>query len=211
MAEDAHRSLIESATGGDPLAIDALLERHLPGLLTYVRLHLGTELAQREPPTDLVQSVCREVLENAGGFDYRGEGAFRNWLYKLALTKICDRQRYWHAKMRDRRREEGSASFTLRARDDSPSAVAIRGEDLEQLAAVFDRLPEDYRQVVSMAYVVGLSRREMAIEMGRSEAAVRKLLHRALARIGILMSFPETGLEDTGSAEIGVEPASEDG
>lgn len=182
--------LLRSASAGDGNSIEALLERHLPGLLAYVRLHAVGAPTIRDTPTDLVQSVCREVLQSASHFEYRGEGPFRNWLYKLALAKIQDRQRYWHAQKRAMARERSSVAFALRSPDSSPSEVAIREEDMQRLEQTFARLPPDYRKVVTLAYVVGLSRREIAAEMQRSEGAVRVLLHRAVARVGFLLSDP---------------------
>jgi RNA polymerase sigma-70 factor (ECF subfamily) len=132
--------------------------------------------------------VCRDVLQNAEGFEYRGEGAFRNWLYKKALAKICDRQRYWKAQKRDPARETQGPAFAIRSRDGSPSEIVILEEDMERLETAFAQLPPEHQRVVTLAYVVGLSRREIAAEMQRSETAVRSMLHRALARVGFLMS-----------------------
>ena len=46
-----------------------------------------------------------------------------------------------------------------------------------------DKLPEDYREALLLARVVGLSGREMAERMGRSESAVRTLLTRASIKL----------------------------
>ncbi|MBK8979789.1 MAG: sigma-70 family RNA polymerase sigma factor [Planctomycetes bacterium] len=188
--DDAHDSLVMEAAGGSPVAIEQLLQRHLPGLFTYVRLHLGAELSARDAPLDLVQSVCRDVLQNTAEFEFRGEGAFRHWLFRKAMATICDRQRYWRARKRSSDREVGDIVYTLRSNDRSPSEVAMREEDMQRLEVALRSLSEDHRQVVTLAFVVGLSRREIATVMNRSEAAVRSLLHRALARVGFLMSDP---------------------
>jgi RNA polymerase sigma-70 factor (ECF subfamily) len=71
--------------------------------------------------------------------------------------------------------------------------VAIRAEDMQQLEAAFARLPEDYRQVLVSSRILGLSHGEIAEEMGRSEGAVRVLLHRALVRLGWLLSGGRDG------------------
>ena len=57
--------LITSATGGDRAAITAVLERCLPGLLAYARLHAGERVLLQESGADIVQSVCRELLEGS--------------------------------------------------------------------------------------------------------------------------------------------------
>ena len=51
-------------------------------------------------------------------------------------------------------------------------------------------MPEEYREVITLAHLVGLSRAEIALQMGKSEGAVRVLLHRALARMSAILSGP---------------------
>ena len=75
---------------GDRRAVQQLLERHLPSLRAYVRLRAGAVIPRHESGSDLVQSVCRDVLENLDRFRYPGEAAFRAWLYATALRKIAD-------------------------------------------------------------------------------------------------------------------------
>ena len=65
--------LAQSASSGDRGALLELLERYLPELRAFIRLRTGPRLLARETPDDLVQSVCREVIGNLSGFDYRSE------------------------------------------------------------------------------------------------------------------------------------------
>jgi len=44
--------------------------------------------------------------------------------------------------------------------------------------------------VITLAHLVGLARAEIAQQMGKSEGAVRVLLHRALARMAAILSGP---------------------
>ena len=55
--------------------MEALLERLLPDLQRYVKRNVGDLLAAKESSSDLVQSVCRELLERLGSerFEYRGK------------------------------------------------------------------------------------------------------------------------------------------
>jgi RNA polymerase sigma-70 factor (ECF subfamily) len=56
-------------------------------------------------------------------------------------------------------------------------------ERIARLEAAFDRLPADYREVITLTRIVGLPHREVAEAMGRSETASRMLLYRALAEL----------------------------
>jgi len=192
-------ALVTAAAGGDTGAVQQLLQRHLPGLRAYVRLRAGATLRRHESSSDLVQSVCRDVLENMGRFRYPGEAAFRAWLYATALRKIADRAEYWRAAKRDPGREvpldaRGTATAPT-ATDDarlievyrasffSPSQAAMGREALARIEQAFEKLPEDYREVIVLSRVVGLSRTEIAERMGRTEASVRNLVSRALAEL----------------------------
>ncbi len=89
-AEREERSLVDNASRGDLDAVEELLARHLPALEGFVRKR-GVGLPRdKESAVDLVQSVCREVLEDVRDkrFEYRGEAEFRAWMYEAALLKI---------------------------------------------------------------------------------------------------------------------------
>ena len=66
---------------------------------------------------------------------------------------------------------------------------------LQRIERAFEQMPEEYREVITLAHLVGLSRAEIAQQLGKSEGAVRVLLHRALARMSSILSGPGTGGE----------------
>jgi RNA polymerase sigma-70 factor (ECF subfamily) len=159
----------------------------LPLLRTYIRMHSDPLLRARESCSDLVQSVLGECLEEVDGFEYRNEPAFRKWLFQKARSKLVDRRRYWLAERRDPRREQTISGDELRASFTTASEAAMRNEDLAALEACFDEMPADYRQVLVAVRLLGQSHAEVAAELGRSEGAVRMVLHRALAWLGTRM------------------------
>jgi RNA polymerase sigma-70 factor (ECF subfamily) len=198
--------LLQRAKAHDQAAIDALLEQHLPGLRAFVRLRSGALLRQKESNSDLVQSVCRDVLENLGRFEHGGETGFKQWLYRTALRKIADRYEYWGAKKRAGGREvpidpsSSSRGSVSSAGDEqllgayrafcSPSQHAIAREELERVEGAFERLAEDQREVILLAKIVGLSRVEIAQQLGKSEGAIRTMLSRALADLAEQLEEP---------------------
>jgi len=167
------------------LALPALLERFLPDLRAFARLHMGP-LAQLESSSDIVQLVCRRVLEGIDNFAYRGEAAFRKWLFVACSNKMRDKKRHWLRDKRDARRAAPIDSVgDYVAELKTPSGEYIRREELLRLEAALDRLPGEYRQVVTLSRLGGLAHSEIAAKLGMSEGAIRMLLHRALARLGI--------------------------
>jgi RNA polymerase sigma-70 factor (ECF subfamily) len=182
--DDLH-DLVTKASAGDVPAIEALLAGYLPRLRAFVRLRTSALIRQRESCSDLVQSVCREVLQSAGQFEYRGDAAFRAWLFRTALHKILDRHAFLTEQKRDVRREAAAGDSLpfgeLPSREPTASQVAVAAELQERMEAAFDLLPEDYREIIALSRVVGLSHAEIGEQLGRSEGACRMLLSRALA------------------------------
>lgn len=184
--------LAERAAQGDRRAVEDLLERYLPDLRAFVRLRAGVALRQRESTSDLVQSTCREILTHRDRFQFPSETAFRRWLLTTAQRKIADRADHHAAEKRANAREEriaresGADDERLQAsyhRFSTPSHRAQMTDEIASIEKAFDVLTEEQREIVTLAHIAGLSRREIADQMGKSENAVRIILHRALARL----------------------------
>lgn len=194
--------LAQSASGGDRAALLELLQRYLPELRAFIRLRTGPRLLARETPDDLVQSVCREVLGNLSGFDYRSEQAFKSWLFLSALHKVQDKARYYAAEKRNPEKAwatiEDPQLLSGYVSMLSPSRVAIAREDVSLLEDAFDKLPDEYREVITLHRLLGLDHEQIAARMGRSTAASRVLLHRALARLGRILA---SARDDRGNEE----------
>ncbi len=189
--------LVDAAREGDPQAMDGLVRALMPDLRAYVRLNVGQQLRQLESCSDLVQSVCREVVEDIGDFGGSAAKQFRRWLFTVALRKIQTRGRHHGAQRRDPRRvvpldgdRDEAAAEVIDAYESicSPSRHASAREEIERVEAGFEALPDDYREVLTLTCIVGLSHREVAEQMGRAETAVRKLLFRARARLALLLA-----------------------
>ena len=184
---------------GDADALEELLVTEYPRLRMFVRLKSGAVVRSLESSTDLVQSVCREALRDAAAGDFEDEAAFRQWLYTVTLNKIRRKTEHYRAQKRDVARDVGldavegdptlaqSYAATL-----APSHVATSKEAIARIEAAFDELPDDYRDVITQVCIVGKSHGEVAMEHGKNEVAVRKLLSRARARLAIrLTEFTE--------------------
>jgi RNA polymerase sigma-70 factor (ECF subfamily) len=190
-------SLVASASRGDSRALNELFERNLPGLLGYVRVHAGARLREIESSFDLVQSACREVLRDIGRHEFKDEAGFRQWLYTAAERKILDRARYHARPQRDAARRVAMTDDVSRAeaetlrsayeRIQTPSEAAGLREDWRAVESALEKLPDDYREVIVLAYLVGISHDEIACKLGRTPGATRVLLHRAVARLANLL------------------------
>lgn len=187
-SDDELERLTEAAAAGDRAALEVLLERLLPDLRAFVRLKSGPIVRRHEAHSDIVQSICREVLTHADRFQHPSEGAFRRWLFTTALRKLSNRRDHLLRERRDVARtaqgsEADAALLDAYAQISTPSRHAAMREELERFEGAMGKLSESDRALIVLARIVGLSRVELAEEMGVTPDVVRTRLHRALTRL----------------------------
>ncbi len=190
---------VQAAASGDPVAYSQLFEHNLPALTAFLRAKVGGELAGRESVRDLAQSVCREVLRDLDQLTFRGEEQFRAYLFLQASRKVVDRYRYHKQEMRDAARIEPLPSEAEEAEllgtygSLTPSRAAGAKEELSRVEAALQLLPEAQRDAVLLSRIAGLSYQEIARQKGATEAAVRGMVARGLARLSGLLGRPPAG------------------
>lgn len=173
-----------------PADLERLLAEHLPALRAYVRLQIGPVLGAQESSADIVQSVCRELVEAGSKFQFVGGAAFRGWLFSAALNKLRQRDRYWHAEKRDVARSAPGGDAELLnscAHLLTPSREVSMREQVVRLERAFAELSEGDRELIALARIAGLPHAEIAKQVGRSEDACRQGLRRALVRLAALL------------------------
>jgi RNA polymerase sigma factor (sigma-70 family) len=192
-AQDASDSvsLFEAGRAGRSDAIGDLIVRHLPDIRAFVRMQCNGELRALEQETDLVQSVCREILERPDRVEFRGDREFRSWLYCAVLHKVRDKLRHHHRQRRDvRRRVHDDGAAALLSGYESlltPSRVAEAAEELRRFEAACEQLNERQREVLAMTRIAGMTHAEVAERLGCTEVASRQLLNRALAKLAVFL------------------------
>lgn len=174
--------------------VEALLAEHISELHAFVRLRSGRFLREVESPSDLVQSVCGEILQHRERFRFPGRDEFRRWLYTTAARKISNRLEYHRAQKRDPARaqpfetsDDLGAVLTSYHAFCAPSAPLRTEEEVRRIEAAFDELPDPHREVITLHRVAGLPIETVAERLGRTPAATRTLLWRALARLAELL------------------------
>jgi RNA polymerase sigma-70 factor (ECF subfamily) len=187
------QSLITDAAHGDRRALDALLAEQLPSLRAYIRLRMGPRVRRWETESDVAQSVCLEALRNLDGFTYRGQAAFRQWLFTAARRKLAQKDRRMRTAKRDvdrlvtggrdESRGDDPAAREIQRALGSPSEIAIRRETMRRIEEALDGMSEEAREIVLLSRLAGLTSAEIAAKVGLSASSVRSTLCRALARL----------------------------
>lgn len=194
---DESRVDVTDAAQGDREALERLLIRYIGPLRGFVRLNCGPTVRAKESCSDLVQSVCREALADLDGFEYRGEAAFRHWLFQRAHRKILGKNQFLQREKRDVRREvaaptgeDGDEADLLAAYGTfcTPSVQLQSHEAIARIEAAVDALPEAQREAVLLHRLVGMDYKEIAEATGRAEGAIRTNVYRGLAQLGLELS-----------------------
>jgi RNA polymerase sigma-70 factor (ECF subfamily) len=174
---DLDRSLVDAARA-DPARFDALYRKYVAQVYSYAVY----ELRDQHEAEDATEWTFLSALAGLSRFRERaspadGEEAstFRVWLFRIARNVVAERRRRW------RRRPEAPLDAVLEAPDptDLERIVVERESALAAWRAV-DRLTGDRRRALILRFVHEMSTTEIAEILGRSEGAVRVLIHRGL-------------------------------
>lgn len=179
---------LRHARGGDRAALDRLLERVQSRLKRLAEGRIGPGLRAKVRTSDVLQSTYLDVVRSVDKFEGDDEDAFVAWVARIMENNIRDKGKYFQAR---KRREPEGPTLSLNEADKmklpgpTPSAEAVRAEDLLLVSRALDGLAEDYRKVIILRMVEGQSHKEIGDALGRTEAATRMLLSRARASLAI--------------------------
>ncbi len=190
----SHEQRFQEVRAGAPEALGPLLEQYRSYLALLARLQIGPKLQGKCDASDVVQDVFLKAHRDFGQFRGHTEAEWLAWLRRLLATSLADLVRhYCGTQRRDVRRERplGGAldqsshvlDGALVAPYSSPSQQAARHEQIVLLADALARLPADYREVIILSHLEGLSFPEVAQRMQRTLDSVKNLWARALGRL----------------------------
>jgi RNA polymerase sigma-70 factor (ECF subfamily) len=176
---DRDRPQVEAAKR-DPARFDALYRRYVARVYSYAYYELGDHQAAE----DATAATFVSALTNLHRFEERarpadGEGAstFRVWLVQIARNEIAGERR------RARRRPVEPIGETVVVDPLDVESAAVRRDEARAAWSAVGRLPGERRQAMVLRFVDELSTAEIAGVLGRSEGAVRVLIHRALKSV----------------------------
>jgi RNA polymerase sigma-70 factor (ECF subfamily) len=188
-------TLIRDAIAGDAAALEAVVRIYAERLRWLVRLRLDPAVRARVSADDVVQETMIVASRCIDRLVIDEESAFWSWLCRIAEDRIIDvRRRHLGTAKRDVRRERGEVARETndpRRPVSSPSGRSRRREGRAALESALDELPESFREVIVLRIVEGLPVDETAGIMGRTPAAVRVLLCRAVTRLGEVLAARE--------------------
>jgi RNA polymerase sigma-70 factor (ECF subfamily) len=186
--------LLHEAMTGNTASLGRLLALYERYLALLARVQIGQRLQGKVDASDLVQETFLDAHRYFAQFRGATEGQFVRWLRQILAAKLADLlRRYLGTQGRDVRLERRLEAALDRSSvlldrafvspQPSPSQLAARREQAVLLADALGDLPADYREVLVLRHLEGLTFPEVARRMGRSLDAVEKLWVRGLARL----------------------------
>lgn len=178
--------LIRSVRQGSTAAMEVLYRRYLLSVWRYalVRLHGNWHAAE-----DIVSEVFLAFVREVGRLEL-ADGSLLAWLMGVTRNKLGD---YWRRQKRAQQEHAVADMQRLAASDSTDSLEAA--ERCTKLADAMDGLADGERLALEWKYLEGLSVREIAARLGRTEKSVESLLHRA--RVSFRRAFSGS-VEPTG-------------
>jgi RNA polymerase sigma-70 factor (ECF subfamily) len=185
---DRDRPLVDAART-DPARFDALYRKYLAQVYNFAVYELG----DHHEAEDATERTFLSAFSGLAAFEERARpedgpeaSTFKIWLFRIAHNVVAERRR------RQRRRPEAPLDLASATPDptDVEGTVVQREATAAALRAV-DGLGGDRRRAVVLRFVHEMTTAEIAAILGRSEGAVRVLIHRGLRHVAGELGAPD--------------------
>lgn len=151
----------------NPAAFAELYRRHVDHVYRYLLLRTGNV----DDAQDLTTQTFIAALERIGSYESRG--TFRLWLLGIARHKAADFFR------RSRRTVPLESVEMVPHPGPLPDEMVSQSLQMESVVSALHLLAPDRAEALTLRIMGELSAAEIAALMGKSEAAVKMLIHRA--------------------------------
>lgn len=166
------RQLIYRAQQGDKNAVGALYDAYAQTIFRYISYRVESDQVAQ----DLTAEVFLRMIQGLPRFQDTG-APLGAWLFRIAATQIGDYYRHKH-------RVKSEALSDSQPSDDSDPFGKIEDEEERvQLRQALGTLSEEYQALLILRFMQQLPHSEVATILGKSEASIRVMQHRALTAL----------------------------
>lgn len=151
-------------------SFEELYDLHFDAVNRYLRYRVTSTW----DADDLTAIVFIKALENFHRF--RGQAPFAVWLFRIAHNVFVDYTRGKQNRILPGEEIAKATADTGRG----PEEELLQDEEIKQLREMLQKLPPDYRDVISLRYAGELKFGQIAEVLEKNEASVRVIHHRAL-------------------------------
>lgn len=177
--DDSTLLILERARLGDRTAAMLLLERAVPAVRQWSRGRLPP-IARAEANTeDVVQDAVLRVLPRISRFRHETVGGLQAYLRTVVMNRVRDLIR----KSKRHGTPVAVDAEPLADDDPSPLELAMRRQNVDRFLAALQRLTPSERQLIIWRIELGWSVDEIAARQGKTKAAARMAIRRAIERL----------------------------
>jgi RNA polymerase sigma-70 factor, ECF subfamily len=181
VASHADAGLVEALRRDEPGAAERLIERYGERVYRLAVRITGVKEDAEEVAQDALWTAARRI------HTFKGESAFGSWLYRIAANAAYQKLRWRRRKAQEIALDDVLPALDGEGRhfepmDDWSSRVdeqALQGELRQVLTDAIGALPADYRAVLVLRDVEGLSNPDVAEALRIGLAAVKSRVHRS--------------------------------
>ncbi len=157
---------------GDLSSLGIIYERYKHNLYSFFyRMSSDQSISE-----DLLHNVFERVLKYKDNF--RGEGAFKYWIYHIARNVYAD---YGRKKGKLKTTELYDAKDSIN--NESPEKIALQSETSQRIHQALLCLSEEDRKVIILSKMHGFKYREISTLMGLTENAIKIKVFRGLKKL----------------------------
>ncbi len=167
---EGEENLIKEAQTGRADCFGHLYDHYISRIYRFVLL----KVSYKHEAEDLTHEIFLKAWKNIKGYKSQGF-PFSSWLYQIARNQVID---YYRLKKNELSLETIDTDIVKVA--SSNEADLDRSLDVSRVKTMMKVLNSDQQDVLLLRFVEGLSHREIAEALHKSEGAVRLIQHRAI-------------------------------
>jgi RNA polymerase sigma-70 factor (ECF subfamily) len=149
-----------------------LYQEHVYAVFNYCLYRVGDAVVAEDLTADIFERAWRARRR----YNPR-QAKFVTWIFTIARRRVIDWQR-----RRGRRRTVG-LDEQLASPQPSPDTLTLEAEDQHRLHRLIQNLPHDAQELLAMKFGAGMTNRQIAEVLGKSETAVGSALHRLVRKL----------------------------
>ena len=186
--------LLMAARSGSTEALVELISLAREKLLRVARRAYPAAVQAKVGASDIVQETVVDAYLGFGRFEGHSPAQFYGWLRGILRHKLADTLRqHSQAQRRSVCNEvrmsdlDAAGNGVAEPAELSPHFSAIRSEEAKAVFAALGEIPPVMKEVILLRHWRGRPFAQIAQEVGKTEAAVRKIWHRGIRKLSEIM------------------------
>jgi RNA polymerase sigma factor (sigma-70 family) len=183
MAEqDATQILVDRAKAGERAAFDELIGKVQPRLQDTVQSWRRFQIGPLMDVQEILQETFIRAFRSLSNFEWTHDEAFFRWLCGIAKHALAQAAQD-HRRVRLRGKQAAALFDEVANGGPTQSQAFRRNERFDRLERALEKLRPEHRQVLILSRIKGLTVKEIADRMDRSQRTVKYFLACALREL----------------------------